>query len=81
MTIHPKTGGAALGSALGLVIVGVLGSIHGVHLTDVANGAIPAFLSTLGAFLFPAPEGNGGTPAGPTADEVAKAMLEQEAKK
>lgn len=80
MTIHPKTGGAALGSALGLVIVGVLGSINGVHLTDVANGAIPAFLSTLGAFLFPAPEGN-GTSAGPSADEVAKALLEQEAKK
>lgn len=80
MTIHPKTGGAALGSALGLVVVGVLGSINGVHLSDIANGAIPAFLSTLGAFLFPAPEVAAVT-TGPTADEVAKSMLEQEAKK
>lgn len=82
MTIHPKTGGAALGAALGTVIVVVLSSIHGVHLASGADAAIPAFLSTLGAFLFPAPEGNGGqSTAGPTADEVAKAMLEQEAKK
>lgn len=75
MTIHPKTSGAALGSSLGIVIVIVLDSIHGVHLAAGADAAIPGFLSTLGAFLFPSPD------TGPTADEVAKAMLEQEAKK
>lgn len=51
--IHPKTGGAALGGSLGLVIVSVLASVHGVHLTPEANAAIPTFLSTLGAFLAP----------------------------
>lgn len=59
MTIHPKTGGAALGAALGTVIVAVLGSIHGIDLTPAANAAIPSFLSTLGAFLTPAPKSNG----------------------
>jgi hypothetical protein len=56
MTIHPKTNGAALGAALGFAIVSVLASIHGVHLTADANAAIPAFLSTLGAFLMPSPD-------------------------
>lgn len=51
--IHPKTSGAALGSALGLLIVSVLGSVHGVHLSDAANAAIPGFLATLGAYVAP----------------------------
>lgn len=75
-SIHPKTGGAAIGGALGTVIVTILGSFHGINLSDAANGAIPAFLATLGAWLFPSADSTG-----PTADEVAKAMLEQEAKK
>ena len=76
MTIHPKTGGAALGAALGTAIVAILGSIHGINLSSATDGAITGFLSTLGAFLFPSADSNT-----PTADEVAKAMLEQEAKK
>lgn len=55
MTIHPKTSGAAVGGALGTLIVAVLASIHGVDLTAAAYAAIPAFLSTLGAWLVPAP--------------------------
>ena len=53
MTIHPKTSAAAVGGSLGVVIVSVLGSIHGIHLSAEANAAIPTFLSTLGAWLAP----------------------------
>ena len=50
---HPKTSAAAVGGALGTVIVSVLASINGVHLSAEANAAIPAFLSALGAWLAP----------------------------
>jgi hypothetical protein len=53
MTLHPKTSAAAVGGALGVVIVSVLGSIHGIHLSPEANAAIPTFLSTLGSWLTP----------------------------
>jgi hypothetical protein len=56
MNIHPKTSGAALGSALGILIVSVLGSIHGIHLTAAADAAIPSFLGALWSYLTPAPE-------------------------
>lgn len=55
LTIHPKTSAAALGGSAGIVLVAVLGSIHGVHLSPEANAAIPTFLATLGAFLSPSP--------------------------
>ena len=45
MTLHPKTSAAAVGGSLGVVIVSVLGSIHGIHLSPEANAAIPTFLS------------------------------------
>lgn len=61
LSVHPKTGGAAVGVALGSLIVAVLNSIHGVHLTDQAAAAIPSFLSLIGAWIVPAPE----TPAPP----------------
>lgn len=76
MTIHPKTGGAAVGAALGTAIVAILGSIHGINLSSGADGAITGFLSTLGAFLFPSADS-----ATPTADDIAKAIITQEAKK
>lgn len=52
-SIHPKTSAAGLGAALGVVIVSVLSSIHGVHLSAEANAAIPGFLSSLGAWAAP----------------------------
>ena len=58
MKIHPKTSGAAVGAALGLMIVSVLGSFHGVHLTDEANAAIPGFLASVGAWLVPSDDGS-----------------------
>lgn len=51
MTFHPKTSGAAVGASLGTVIVSILASIHGIHLTPEANAAIPTFLALLGSFL------------------------------
>lgn len=54
MGLHPKTSAAAVGGAFGVVIVSVLGSIHGVHLSPDANAAIPAFLAALGSWLTPA---------------------------
>lgn len=60
MTIHPKTSAAALGGALGLVVVGVVDSLHGVTLAPELSAAIPTFLSTLGAFLAPSPGGRNG---------------------
>lgn len=59
--IHPKTALAAVLSSLGVVIVAVLASIHGVHLSAEANAAIPAFLGVLGAYLGPSPS-NSVTP-------------------
>lgn len=54
MIIHPKAAGTALGSSLGVLIVAILHSFHGVSLAPEANAAIPGFLATLGAFLVPA---------------------------
>lgn len=71
MNIHPKTSGAAVGSSLGVLIVAVLGSIHGVHLTASADGAIPAFLGILGAWLVPA----GDTATTPAAPQRASAPV------
>lgn len=59
MTIHPKTSGAAVGSALGVLIVAVLQSFHGVHLAPELPGAITGFLAILGAWFAP---GNDVTP-------------------
>ena len=53
LTIHPKTSGAALGTALGILIVAVLDSIHGISLAPELPAAISGFLATLGAFLAP----------------------------
>jgi hypothetical protein len=53
VNIHPKTSAAAIGASLGVVIVGVLESIHGVHLTGELTAAIPALLSSLGSWLAP----------------------------
>lgn len=76
MPIHPKTSAAALGGALGLLIVAVLGSIHGVSLSAEANAAIPAFLSALGSWLSPSPD----TPAAPAVDDaIAQAKRELQA--
>lgn len=55
MNIHPKTSGAGLGVALGVLIVSILGSIHGVHLTPAANAAIPSFLGIVWSYLTPSP--------------------------
>ena len=52
--IHPKTSGAAVGVALGALIVTILGSIHGVHLTAADNAAIPSFLGIFVSWLVPA---------------------------
>lgn len=52
--IHPKTTGAGLGAAIGTVIVSVLGSIHGVHLSAADNGGIVAALSVVLAYFAPA---------------------------
>lgn len=76
MTIHPKTSGAAVGVALGTLIVSVLGSLHGVHLTSAADAAIPSFLGLLGSWLVPAPEATPvpvvtPIPAAPVAPVVA----------
>jgi hypothetical protein len=54
--IHPKTSAAALGGSGGFLIVAILGSVHGVHLSPAADAAIPTFLSTLGAYLAPSPD-------------------------
>lgn len=53
MAIHPKTGGAAIGGAVGTVIVGILETIP-VHIAAALAAGIPALLSSLGAFLAPA---------------------------
>ena len=68
MTLHPKTSAAAVGGSLGVVIVSVLGSIHGMNLSPEANAAIPAFLSALGSWLTsdPTPTPVVVTPAQPT---------------
>lgn len=71
MMIHPKTSGAALGGSLGLVIVSVLASVHGVHLTAEANAAIPTFLGTAGAFFVPGPDAPAVEPGPEPAPVVA----------
>jgi hypothetical protein len=73
MTIHPKTSASALGGALGLLLVSVLDSIHGINLSTAATAAIPAFLSTLGAFLSPSADGT-ATPTNPPQPAVAAAQ-------
>jgi hypothetical protein len=70
MNIHPKTSGAAVGFALGTVIVSVLASFHSIHLTPEAAGAIPGGLATLGAWLVPGPD----TP--PVSAELAEALAQ-----
>lgn len=55
MNIHPKTALASVFGSLGVLIVAVLASIHGVHLSAEANAAIPAFLAAFGAWLAPSP--------------------------
>lgn len=72
-TIHPKTSASALGGALGLLLVSVLDSIHGIGLGTAATAAIPAFLSTLGAFLSPAAEDPPVPPPAPVAAAQAPA--------
>lgn len=53
MNIHPKTSGAGVGVAFGVLIVAILASIHGVHLTPEANAAIPSFLGITLSWLTP----------------------------
>ena len=53
MPIHPKTSGAAVGTALGILIVAVLHSVPGIHLQPEADAAIPSFLGVLAAWLTP----------------------------
>jgi hypothetical protein len=55
MTLHPKAAGAAFFAALGTVVVGVLQSIKGVHLQPTLDAAIPALLSSFGAWVMPSP--------------------------
>jgi len=54
VNIHPKTSAAGLGGSLGVLIVSVLATIHGVHLGAAAQAAIPTFLSTVFAYFAPA---------------------------
>lgn len=56
MTIHPKTGGAAIGAALGVLLVAIANAIHGVAIPQGVTDAISAFLPVLGAYLAPAPD-------------------------
>lgn len=55
MTVYPKATLAAVGGTLGVLIAAVLASIHGLGLAPPVYAAIPAFLSTLGAWLAPNP--------------------------
>lgn len=52
--IHPKTAGAGLGAAIGTILVSILASIHGVHLSSADNGGIVAALSVILAWFAPA---------------------------
>jgi len=54
-TIHPKAGGAALGGTVGVLVVAIIDSFHGVHLDPALPAAISAFTAALGAFLAPGP--------------------------
>ena len=56
MNIHPKVAGSAIGGTLGIILDGILKSIHGVHLDATVYGAIPTFFSMIGGWLAPAPE-------------------------
>lgn len=55
MPIHPKTAGASIGGALGTILVNILNSIHGVHLSPSVGGGIAAFLAIALAWLTPSP--------------------------
>lgn len=55
MNIHPKVALGSVFGAFGVVLVTVLGSVHGIHLSAAANGAIPTFLTLLGGWLAPSP--------------------------
>lgn len=63
--IHPKAGGAALGTAAGVLIVAVLHSA-GVHMAAELPAAITGFLATFGAWLVPGPS-SAAVPASPAA--------------
>lgn len=53
-SIHPKTGGAAVGGTLGTLIMAIL-STTGVHVAPELPAAVSAFLAALGAYLSPTP--------------------------
>jgi hypothetical protein len=67
MNIHPKTSGAAIGTATGALLTAILQSIHGVHLSGEIYSAITGFLGIVVAWLAPAPVTNvtGNTPSQP----------------
>lgn len=55
-TIHPKTGGAAIGAAAGILLVAIANTIHSVHVPYTVADAIGAFLPVVGAYLTPSPD-------------------------
>lgn len=55
MTIHPKTSGAGLGGAVGVLISATL-TAAGVTVPPDLASAISGVTAALGAFLAPAPE-------------------------
>ncbi len=70
-TIHPKTAGAAIGSALGVLLLAIVQTLHGVHLPQGVTDAIAAFLPIVGAYLAPAPD----TPAAAATAPAAVAVV------
>lgn len=55
-TIHPKTGGAAIGGAVGVLLVAIANSIHHVHIPGGVADAFLALLPIVGAYLTPSPD-------------------------